>query len=48
MSKEFRRDMKPLLAHGISWDVDEAFRMIEDHIYPRLQGAPWKASKPKI
>ena len=44
-SKEFRIDMSKLLSHDLSWDVDEAFKLIEDNIYDKLKGAPWKGVK---
>lgn len=46
-SPEFRGDMSQLLAGDVSWDVDEAFRLIEENIYHRLKGEPWKGPKKK-
>lgn len=46
-SPEFRGDMSQLLAGDVDWDVDEAFRLIEDNIYHRLKGDPWKGLKKK-
>lgn len=44
-SQEFRKDMSLLFAQGVSWNIDEAFALIEKHIYHRLPGLPWKGLK---
>ena len=44
-SIEFRKDMTPLLSGEISWDIDEAFSIIKDNIFHRLEGNPWKGPK---
>ncbi len=39
---DFRRDMDALLRPGLSWDFDEALRVILEELVARLPGEPWK------
>jgi predicted nucleotidyltransferase component of viral defense system len=38
----FTADMRPLLAHGHTWDFDDAFELVWTQLAARLPGAPWK------
>jgi predicted nucleotidyltransferase component of viral defense system len=38
----FTADMTPLLAHGQSWDFEEAFERVWTGLVVRLSGDPWK------
>jgi predicted nucleotidyltransferase component of viral defense system len=40
--KDFRRDMDPLLRHDLSWDFDEALKVVLAEFVSRLPGEPWK------
>lgn len=40
----FTADMTPLLARGISWNLDEAFKRVHSALVARLAGEPWKGA----
>jgi len=40
----FTADMTPLLAHGQTWNVDEAFERVRNELVARLPGEPWKGA----
>ena len=39
--KDFRRDMEPLLRHGLRWDFDEALELVLEQVIAELPGDPW-------
>lgn len=40
--KDFRRDLDALLRHDLSWDFDEALKLVLVEIIAKLPGDPWK------
>ena len=42
--RRFLADLQPLLAPGIEWDLEAAFRWVFQEIAPRLAGDPWKGA----
>jgi predicted nucleotidyltransferase component of viral defense system len=43
-SREFRGDILPLLRPGVSWDFDEALKLVMSEVIAKLPGEPWKGS----
>lgn len=41
----FLADLQPLLAPGITWDLEAAVEWAFEEITPRLRGSPWKGIK---
>ncbi len=39
---DFRGDMDALLRPGLTWDFDEALRVVLDQLVARLPGEAWK------
>ena len=42
--RRFLEDLGPLLRSGVSWDVEEAGRMIMETLISRIPGDPWKGA----
>jgi predicted nucleotidyltransferase component of viral defense system len=40
----FVADLRPLLAPGVEWDLEDAFEWTRREITPRLEGDPWRGA----
>jgi len=43
--RSFKEDIIPLLSPQIEWNFAAEKKMIEERVFPCLQGDPWKGSK---
>jgi predicted nucleotidyltransferase component of viral defense system len=46
-SPAFRGDVRPLLRDGDAYDVDAAFKGVQEQLIARLPGEPWKGHGPR-
>lgn len=40
--RDFRKDMDALLRRDLSWDFEDAMRLVLEQIVAKLPGEPWK------
>lgn len=45
---DFGRDLDPLLASGVKWDLIDAANFVRSEIFPLLPGEPWKGGMKKM